>query len=355
MPVAGGPIRVALVEDSATARALIGHLVEMQPDMRLVGSAVNGADGVELARTQRPDVVLMDVNMPVLDGFQATRRIMEDCPTRIVMITASLQGDDVRTSMRGLEAGALTVIRKPWGLDHPEHAASVQRLVETIRLMSEVTVVRRRPVREDARRGLATARAASATRRRLVVMGASTGGPRVLARILRDLPADFGAPVCIVQHISPGFLPGLVTWLADEVKLAVAIAGDGIEPRPASVYFAPDGMQLGFAAGGMLRVSGCGDASGFCPSVSHLFQSAAAVWGATAVGVLLTGMGRDGVEGLLDLRAAGAVTIAQEPASCAVDGMPGAAIALGGATTVLPPEEIGPELCGLVTRREARE
>ncbi|MGE0714512.1 MAG: chemotaxis protein CheB [Alphaproteobacteria bacterium] len=342
------PIRVALVEDSPTARALVAGVIAGQPDMQLVGSAGDGVDGVALVRALEPDVVLMDANLPVLDGFLATRRIMEECPTRIVMVTASLDPADVRISMRGLEAGALAVIRKPSGPDSADHEISVRHLVETIRLMSEVSVVRRRPARDPRAVVPPAVTDAPCGPRRVVVMGTSTGGPRVLAQILRALPADFAAPICIVQHIAEGFLPGLVGWLREEAALSVAIAEDGCRPLPGAVYFAPDGRQLGFGAGGALRLSPCAAGDAFCPSVSHLFRSAAAVWGRTAVGVLLTGMGRDGVEGLSELRAAGAETIAQDPASCTVDGMPGAAIASGSAMRVLQPEAIATELRRLV-------
>jgi len=351
-----GPIRVLLVEDSAAARALLAMLLAEEPDIEVVGLAADGPEGVSLAGTTRPDVVLMDLHMPTMDGFQATRQIMENHPTRIVMITAGFNPDDVRTSMRSLEAGALAVLEKPVGFDHPEHEASLGRLLETIRLMSEVTVVRRWSARSlQPPAPLPAPPPRPGRRARMVVIGTSTGGPRVLARILRDLPSGFAAPICVVQHISPGFLAGMVGWLDDECSLEVRIADDGLAPQPGTVYFAPDDRQLGFAATGALRIGDETAPSGFRPSVSHLFLSAAEVWERAAVGVLLTGMGRDGADGMLRLHRAGAPTIAQDPATCVVDGMPAAAIAAGAATYVLPPEGIAGQLCKLVALLEGSD
>ncbi|HEY9215560.1 MAG TPA: chemotaxis protein CheB [Ancylobacter sp.] len=341
-------ITILIVEDSPAAREFLYQLMAAQPDFEVVGLATDGAEGLALADETRPDVVLMDANMPVMNGFQATRQIMERCPTRIIIVTASFEPHDVRTSMHSLEAGALTIVEKPWGVGHPDHRRSVQRLVDTIRTMSEVEVVRRWPARHS--RAVGTVLGCPEHPYKAVAIGASTGGPRVLAQILRDMPADLEAPIFIVQHISPGFLGGLVDWLNDESAPFIQIAASGMRPSGGNVYFAPDDAQLGFEASGELRLSNELHVTGFRPSISHMFTAAAGLWGESVIGVLLSGMGRDGADGFHALDTAGAATIVQDPASCAVGSMPVAAIAAAPASVVLPPERIGTEICRLMGR-----
>ncbi|MCS0494875.1 response regulator [Ancylobacter sp. MQZ15Z-1] len=340
------PIRILIVEDSAAVRAFLSQVVAGEPDFALAGVAEDGAAGVAAAVETLPDVILMDANMPVMDGFRATRQIMERCPTRIIIVTASFEPSDMRISMQSLEAGALAIVEKPWGPGHRDHERSLRRLFETIRTMSEVEVVRRWPARE------AVPAPAPAPSRppgyRMVVMGASTGGPRVLAQILRDLPHDLRTPVCVVQHISPGFVEAFVSWLNDECPLTVEMAKTGLRARSGHVYFAPDDMQLGFAETGELRLTRDPPVCGFRPSISHLFGAAAEIWAGAAIGVLLTGMGSDGAEGCRRLSQQGGPIIVQEPASCAVASMPLAAVAAAKSSLVLPPDRIGAELRRLV-------
>ncbi|QIB34540.1 chemotaxis protein CheB [Ancylobacter pratisalsi] len=335
-----------LVEDSLTARTFLTELIAAEPDMELVGIAEQGEAGVAAAEEKRPDVILMDANMPVMDGFRATRLIMERCPTRIIIFTASYEPSDLRTSMLSLEAGALAIVSKPWGPDHSDYRNSTLRVLETIRTMSEVQVVRRWPPAERP----AAAPVIAPLRRnyRMVVMGASTGGPRVLAEILRNLSPRLPTPVCVVQHISPGFVQALVDWLNAECPHTVALARSGQRARPGHVYFAPDDMQLGFAASGDLSLTSDPPENGFRPSISRLFSSAAAVWGDTAIGVLLSGMGQDGAEGCRRLSKAGAPILVQDPASCVVASMPLAAIASSSTSRVLQPALIAAELNGLI-------
>jgi two-component system chemotaxis response regulator CheB len=331
-----GAIRAIVAEDSAVTREFLVALLSAAQGFEVVAAVQDGVEAVKEIERLRPDVVLMDIHMPRMDGLEATRRIMAVVPTPIVLVTASLSRDEGSSSFEAIRAGALTVVGKPAGPGHPDHARSVQQLVETVRLMSEVKVVGRRPPHERQ----ATVLPHRARSVRVVALGASTGGPAALAEILGGLNGKTGAPILIVQHIAPGFTSGLARWLAGETRLPVSLAEDGQAVRPASVYVAPDGLQMGVGADGRLRLEPGGPADAFCPSASHLFESVADAYGASAMGVLLTGMGRDGAAGLARLRAAGGVTVAQDEASSVVFGMPAEAVRLGAAEHVLPPKDI---------------
>ena len=333
-------IRVLLVEDSVVTREYLSHILGEDPAIEVVGTARDGVEAVEQAQRLKPDLVLMDVHMPRMNGYEATRQIMERSPAPIVMISASLDQGEVAMTFAALEAGALTVLPKPVGPGHPLYADSTRKVVETVKLMAEVKVVRRWPKRDSPPAPIPSLDAGE-RRVRLVAIGASTGGPPAVAEILKGLPADLGFPILFVQHIAPGFAGGLVEWLRQVTPLAVKLAEPDELVQAGSVYVAGDGAQMGITRQGRIRVTNEAAPDGFCPSVSHLFESAAEAYGRAALGVLLTGMGRDGAAGLRRLREAGGLTIAQDEESSVVFGMPQEAIRLGAAEKVLNPSEIG--------------
>lgn len=332
-------IRVLVAEDSAVAREYLVYLLSQDPAVAVIGVARDGLEAVQQAEQLRPDVIVMDVHMPRMDGYEATRQIMERVPIPIVIVSASSSRQEVAAMLDALKAGALTVLDKPVGPDHPAHEESARRLVETVKLMAEVKVIRRWPRRDRLERPAPVAPGVG-QKIQLVAIAASTGGPPVVAEILRRLPRDLAAPVLLVQHIAPGFTEGLVEWLARETPLTVKLAAAGESAISGTVYIAPDGFQMGVTTRGEIRLAKGLAGNGFCPSASHLFESVADAYGPAAAGVILTGMGRDGADGLLRLRRAGGVTIAQDERSSAIFGMPAEAIRLGAAASVLAPEGI---------------
>ena len=340
-------IRVLVVEDSAVTREYLVYLLEQEPKLKIVGTARDGVEALEQAERLRPDIITMDVHMPRMNGYEATRRIMEQVPTPIVMVSASTSREETDIAFEALKAGALTLVDKPGGPDHPNHGSTVRTLIETVKLMAEVKVVRRWPRRErPAPPSPLPVR--PSLKIRLIAIGASTGGPQVLAGLLAKLPGDLAAPVLIVQHIASGFTPGLVEWLSQTTPLRVKVAEPGESVRSGAVYFAPVDFQMGIAADGRIRLAKEPAEDGFCPSASYLFKSVAQSYGGAAIGVLLTGMGRDGAAGLLRLREAGGITMAQDEETSVIFGMPAEAIRLGAVQHVLSPDRIAEMICTMV-------
>jgi two-component system, chemotaxis family, protein-glutamate methylesterase/glutaminase len=345
------PINTLIVEDSPVVQMVLTQILKSDPAIYVLGAAANGEAAVELHARLRADVILMDIHLPKMNGFEATRRIMETQPVPIVICSATSNPSDVAATFQALEAGAVAFVNKPLGLDQPAFAEAARKLVQTIKLMAEVKVVRRwaRP------RHAATPPTPSSTPAGdhpghplgVVAIGASTGGPPALETILQQLPNDFPSPILVVQHIAAGFLPGLAEWLAQTTRFPVHIAAPGELPLPGHVYLAPDGFHMGLGSDRRILLRQEEPEEGLRPAVSWLFRSVARVWGRAAVGILLTGMGRDGATGLRTMRDRGAVTIAQDPNTAIVPGMPGEAIRLEAASYVLAPQAIADLLCRL--------
>jgi two-component system chemotaxis response regulator CheB len=342
-------IRVLVVEDSSTARDLLLEIFASEPHtFTVIGEAKNGLDAVELTRRLRPDVVTMDIRMPLLDGLDATRRIMREVPTPVVVVSGS-EVPEVQTSMEALRAGALAVIEKPAGPAVPGFERRCKTLLETVKLMAGVKVVRRFAERTPRDQVAPLPRIASGLREpvQAVAIATSTGGPAALQAIFSRLPGDFPVPILVVQHIAKGFVGGLASWLGSASKLRVKVA-EGDEPIiPGNIYLAPDDRHLGMTSRGRIAVSPDSPVSGFRPSGTFLFESAARALGARALAVILTGMGRDGVEGLRLVKASGGRVLAQDEASSVVFGMPAAAIEAGLADEVIALEDLAGRLLAL--------
>ncbi len=351
-------IRVLVVEDTPVVREFLVHILSSDPAIRVVGTAGNGEEALEAVERNKPDLITMDIHMPKLNGLDATRRIMETHPTPIVIVSGSSNPKEVGWTFRALEAGALAAVPRPSGLGHPDHEATAAELLQTVKLMSEVKVVRRwARLRRDATPVAAAPPPEDKAPRApgeasVVAMGASTGGPPALQKILSVLPPGFPAPVLVVQHISPGFIGGFAEWLQESCALPIHVPAQGEEILPGHVYLAPDGFHMRVEREGKLSLTKDPPENGHRPSVSCLFRSVADAFGEKAVGVLLTGMGKDGAEELKLMKDKGAITIAQDKESSVVHGMPGEAIEREAATYVLAPERIAAVLAGLVNQRK---
>lgn len=355
--MASDRINVLIVDDSAVHRLLLAHVLESDPCIHVIGNVADGQAGLQFVARAHPDLVIMDVNMPGLDGIEVTRQIMVTTPVPIIICTAAGNARSAELSIRALDAGALTCVEKPVSPLHPGFDSAAAKLLQTVKLMAEIPVVRRRTKTHQSRAGPAVPVQAAprAMPIRCIGIGASTGGPAILHTIFSALPREFPVPILLVQHILPGFLTGLVSWLNQVSPLRVEIAASGISALPGRIYVAPDDHHLIIERGGTLRLSHEAPENGHRPSVSRLFRSMADSLGSNAVGVLLTGMGRDGSAELKLLRERGALTIVQDLESSVVPGMPGEAIALGAAAQVLPPARIVQALRWVVVRGVAGE
>lgn len=384
------PIRVVVVDDSALMRRIITELLEHDPMIRVVGTAGDGRAAIAMVQQLRPDVVTMDVRMPVMDGLATTEHLMAYCPTPILVLTASLASHDIDITFKMLGAGALEIFEKPSGANPQALERAGHALIRRIKLLARVKVVthlrgRRKtnsplepladpgraqpavlqplrpvgvPVAASRTRAPDSVRAPSTQRAHvaqpaklaffpIIVIGASTGGPRVVHQILGGLPCNLLAAVVVVQHIAAGFSAGMVEWLAHASKMPISLAQEGQTIRPGEVLIAPDLRDLLITNEGTIHLSET-PLLIQRPAIDITMQAAAEVFGARAIGVLLTGMGRDGAYGMLTIRRARGYTIAQDEASSAIFGMPRAAIQLDAIDEVLSPALIAARLVELV-------
>ncbi len=343
------PLRILIVDDSALMRRLLRQLLESDPMIRVVGEAGDGKTAIALTAELHPDLITLDVRMPVLDGVETTRQIMAYYPTPILVLSAAVSGQDANISFEALAAGALEVMEKPSLADPGSLDQLRQLLIRRVKLLARVKVVTHLRGRRHSL--LTSHRAATTTPRHsqrpriapgqfpVVVIGASTGGPKVVRQLLAGLPAQFPAAVIVVQHIAQGFGAGMAEWLAEASAIPLALAEEGMVLQPGRALLAPDRADLLVRPDGTVRLS-TSQLLLQRPSIDITMTAVADVYGANTVGVLLTGMGRDGAVGMRAIRRAGGLTIAQDEASCTIFGMPRAAIELGAAELVLPPDQI---------------
>jgi two-component system chemotaxis response regulator CheB len=338
-------VRVMVVEDSLVVRQLLLHIISRDPRL-VVAAAVGSAEEAlhEIGRVQ-PDVISMDIRLPGMDGLEATRRIMSEHPTPIVVIAGSIEDTSLKISMNALRAGALTVVEKPVGLTSAGFDAIAETICTQLYIMSQVPVVRQRSFQW---RASDTSSKSDPDRRiiRPTIMGiaASTGGPPALAKVLGALPTDFPLPILLVQHMGPPFMEGFASWLNGLMALEVRIARDQEIPVAGNVYVAPGDRHLLLSSAGTLQISTAPALASQRPSATLLFRSMAKAAGSRGLGVILTGMGEDGAEGLVEMRHAGGYTLAEDESTAVVYGMPAAAARMGGVRASLPLDLIAPRL-----------
>ena len=362
-------LSVVVVDDSAVQRRFLRSAIDASPDFSVVGEARNGKEAVALVERLRPAAVVMDLDLPVMGGVEAIERIMCSAATPILVYSAFVAGTDSANALEALAAGAVDVLAKPGPADTgtlEEYADALRRRLRVVARIKVITHPRGRlrssgglggtaPSLSDVggRRPLLAAPPAPRTEPvalpsgvKLLVIGASTGGPQALLTVLGALPADLPQAVLVVQHMAEGFIPGLASWLDQLVPLPVLVGESGRRLEPGTVTIAPSGGNL-IVQDDRLRVLLTPPDPGqfHIPGIDASMSSVAAALGPEAVGVLLTGMGRDGAAGLLEMRTRGALTIGQDEATSAVYGMPAAAAALGAVVRQLPVDAIGPALC----------
>jgi len=339
-------IRVLVADDSPLVRDLLKAIIESDPQLEVAGEAANGREAAEMVRLLRPDIVTMDIEMPVMDGLQAIERIM--CESAVPILVVTTRGD-AETAYAAIAKGALDLVVKP-----DVSVESALEFTQRLRLLAKVKVLTHLAGNKRGWRAPVAAPAPVAVPAGVVVaIAASTGGPAALSVILAHLPAGFPVPIVIAQHISDGFLGGMVGWLASLSRVEVKIADHGELLLPGTAYVCPPEQTMSISASRRVVLVGRQPMDVFRPSCDRLLSSVAARCGAKAVGVILTGMGNDGVAGMRAIRDAGGVTLAQDEKTSVIFGMPDLAIRSGCVDRVLPIEEMAAEIVRAAVERGA--
>ncbi len=349
-------IRVLIIEDSNVVRELLEHIVDQDPRLEMAAAVGSAEEALRILEGLAPDVISMDIRLPGMNGLEATRRIMAERPTPIVVVSASVECEELQITMNALQAGALVVLEKPSGTTSRDYGPLAQRLATQLAIMSEVKLVRRRALTRALTIGSSAIPANRLEGRgvpgpgsyRMVGIVCSTGGPSALLQLLGGLGTAFPLPIALVQHITSSFLAGFADWLQSVSRFSVTIVKDRVVPVSGRVYMAASDRHLRMERGALLADRGepvCGER----PSGTVLFDSMAMNLGAAALGVLLTGMGEDGAEGLLQIRNRGGHTIAEDESTAVVYGMPAAAVRLGGVCESLPLPAVAPRILDLTS------
>lgn len=333
-------IKVLVVDDSPFIQELMTNILNSDNDIQVMGVVNSGEKAVKFVEKNKPDIITMDINMPGMDGFEATRRIMETNPIPIVVITALFNSQDADRTFQAMEAGALSVIAKPTVATEDGFHKTSAEIISMIKLMSEVKVIRRKARYKNINPKHSNKMKNTLHNIKVAAIGVSTGGPPVLQTIFSKLPEHIQIPILVVQHMAPGFINGLVGWLSQTTEHPIHIAYNGQKALPGNIYFAPDGFHMGIRSNGQIFLSDAEKENSLKPAVSYLFRSVANYYGKNSLAILLTGMGKDGAKELKILKDTGAITVAQDKETSVVHGMPGEAININAATYVLSPEKI---------------
>ncbi len=347
-------VKVLIVEDSRTKSQYLEYIFSRDNDIEVIGCVTNGKLAIEFIERNKPDIITMDIEMPVMDGIETTKYIMSTNPIPIIIVTSRKECYNISTTMDALAFGAISVVDQPYGFKHPNQDSNANKLISLVKALSKVKVVKRRP---STMLGVSSQYYNTTTlselkmkeippvkkflNKKLIAIGVSSGGPQVLTKIFSGITKKFPYPILIVQHITEGFLPNMVNWLNSIVNIDVVVGSDNDYLEAGKVYFAPDNYQMGVKFD-KIKLVKCGNKDRICPSVDYLFMNLASGGYAKeeVISIILTGMGSDGAIGVKALKDNGAITIAQDKESSLVFGMPSEAIKMGGVEYILNIEQI---------------
>ncbi len=389
-------VRILIAEDSLTVAMILQKIFATDENCQVIGTARNGKEAVEKVKMLRPDIVTMDIRMPVMDGFEATKQIMMQCPTPILVISASVGKEDLSVAFNAIRAGALDIVEKPKGNLAMDYEYIGKDLIKKVKMLSgvkvfhhmsnsrvrgkELTITNKPPMTDTQEIKMTPNRMAAvnaceqapgqkeqakaekyAIKKQLllsnlipskpvelIAIASSTGGPSALLKTLKPLPANFPVPIVIVQHICEGFGQGFVDWLNKECALTVKTADRGEALAPGTAYVAPDGYHTLIDPGPVIRLSKSMPIAGLRPNATLMMESAAKVIKSGTLGVILTGMGRDGADGMKSIKDQGGLTLAQSPETCIVFGMPKEAIEIGSVDKVVSIDKMGYEILSIL-------
>ena len=340
-------IRLLITEDSPSVAEILKSIFKADPEIEVVGWACNGRESIQLTAELKPDVIIMDITMPVMDGLEATRVIMSTIPTPILILSSLIKDDDPHSGFDALRAGALDIMEKPvLRLNHGDLTYTTE-LIRKIKIVAKVKPIHL--IRSGKKDTQVTQKITTPEDNRILAMGASTGGPPAICNILKNFVPGFPLPILIVQHIFSGFIQGMVNWLSKDCSIRVKIAEHGELLAKGVAYFPPDDTHLGIDKTNRIVLCKDPPLRGHRPSVDFMMQQVAGAYRDQSIGVLLTGMGRDGTEGLKAIKEQGGKTIAQDERTSVIFGMPKSAIDVGVVDMVCPLERIASEIINLLS------
>ncbi|NWJ50499.1 MAG: chemotaxis-specific protein-glutamate methyltransferase CheB [Bacteroidetes bacterium] len=335
-------IKILIADDSLTVRNFLVKVFSLDPGIEVIGTAIDGQEAIEFVKKNRPDIITMDINMPRLDGFEATLKIMQENPIPIVIVSGDYNTTDTAKTFKALECGAVAILPRPVGVGNPDFDETVHRFVSNVKLLSEVKVIRRwnRIYNSSVTQENPNTIKDITQPIRIITLGASAGGPLVLQQILKNIPSNISVPILIVQHLDVEFAQGYADWLNIQSNIPIKIAKDGDILTAGVAYMAPGNHHIGVKAYNTILVSKDSKEKGHRPSVAFMFRSVREVFRNQVLAIILSGMGDDGAEELKLLKDKGAITIAQDFDSSLIHGMPGEAIRIGAASYILSPDQI---------------
>lgn len=345
-------VNVLIADDSPVSRDLLSFIIQSDAELNVIGTAENGQQAVEMAAQLNPDVIMMDIVMPKMNGFDATREIMAKQPTPIIIVSGVFNKDEITKAFDAIHAGAVTIIEKPKGIGDSQYLDTARFVIQTIKALSMVKVSQfNHQIQKTA---ISTAPSSPQINQPIdiIAIGASIGGPQALSQILSQLPGTFPVPILLVQHISSGFTPGFSQWLGATTKLRVKVAEHGEKARAATVYLSPDRYEMSINAEGVIQLDELPKNEKSNISINHLFQSISLSYGPRGIGVLLTGIGNDGIAGLQAIKARGGIAMVQDPNTTMLPDLPIAAIESGAATHIEPLSKI-PSTLKLLAQKAA--